>query len=48
MLCTSGEFVVEGGLGSVTLTRGGSVFSTADEGQLMIRGSGQLFVAATQ
>jgi mannose-6-phosphate isomerase len=48
LLCTAGEFTVEGGRGSVALARGGSVFATADESTLKIRGSGQLFVATTQ
>jgi mannose-6-phosphate isomerase len=48
MLCTAGEFAIEGAAGTVTLARGGSVFVSADERHLKIRGAGQLFVAATQ
>lgn len=48
VLCTSGDFVVAGASGSTTLTRGGSVFVSADERHLKIQGTGQLFVAATQ
>ncbi|WP_341954160.1 mannose-6-phosphate isomerase, class I [Salinibacterium sp. TMP30] len=48
VLCISGEFAVEGAGGSATLARGGSVFVSADERHLEIRGAGQLFVAATQ
>ncbi|GAA1226901.1 mannose-6-phosphate isomerase, class I [Rhodoglobus aureus] len=48
VLCTEGNFVVEGASGSATLARGGSVFVSADERHLKIQGAGQLFVAATQ
>lgn len=48
VLCTSGDFVVAGASGSATLTRGRSVFVSADERHLKIQGTGQLFVAATQ
>ncbi|QYH35621.1 mannose-6-phosphate isomerase, class I [Salinibacterium sp. M195] len=48
VLCTAGDFVVEGSHASTALARGSSVFVTASEGRLTIKGSGQLFVAATQ
>jgi len=48
MICTTGEFSVTGAEGSTSLTRGESVFVSADEDMLQIRGTGQLFVAATQ
>ena len=48
VLCTSGDFTIEGDQGSATLTRGGSVFVSADERHLKVHGTGQLFVAATQ
>ncbi|GHD79219.1 mannose-6-phosphate isomerase type 1 [Salinibacterium amurskyense] len=48
VLCTVGEFTVQNGERSATLSRGESIFVTSDEGALSIRGAGQLFVAATQ
>ncbi|MGV8876240.1 MAG: mannose-6-phosphate isomerase, class I [Rhodoglobus sp.] len=51
VLCTAGEFTLTGHSGereSVSVARGESVFVTADERLLTIRGSGQMFVAATQ
>ncbi|MEL0626286.1 mannose-6-phosphate isomerase, class I [Salinibacterium amurskyense] len=48
VLCAVGEFTVQNGERSATLSRGESIFVTSDEGALSIRGAGQLFVAATQ
>ncbi|EAR24808.1 mannose-6-phosphate isomerase [marine actinobacterium PHSC20C1] len=48
LLCTDGEFTVEGTTGSVSLARGDSVFATAEEDTLTVSGVGQMFVAATQ
>jgi mannose-6-phosphate isomerase len=44
-LCTSGSFTIVGAAGSTTLSRGESVFVTADETRLTITGEGTLFVA---
>lgn len=48
VLCTAGEFALEGALGSYRLKRGDAVFVSADEQKLTIKGAGQLFVATTQ
>ena len=45
VLCTAGEFALAGEKDSVTLTRGESVFVTAEESTLTISGDGALFVA---
>jgi mannose-6-phosphate isomerase len=44
-LCTAGEFSLTGAAGAATVSRGQSVFVTADEQALEIRGEGALFVA---
>ncbi|MBH0082861.1 mannose-6-phosphate isomerase, class I [Salinibacterium sp. SWN167] len=48
LLCTAGQFVVDGSENSTSLSRGETVFVTGDESVLTVRGAGQLFVAATQ
>jgi mannose-6-phosphate isomerase len=45
VLCTAGEFSLTGAAGAATVSRGQSVFVTADEQALEIRGEGALFVA---
>jgi mannose-6-phosphate isomerase len=45
VLCTAGEFALTGAAGAATVSRGQSVFVTADEQALEIRGEGALFVA---
>ena len=44
-LCTAGSFTIVGVHGSATVSRGDSLFVTADEGALAIAGAGELFVA---
>jgi mannose-6-phosphate isomerase len=44
LLCTAGEVTVTGS-SSVTLARGESVYASADEGALTVRGTGTVFVA---
>jgi len=48
LLCSAGEFTIGGATGSVSLSRGDSVFVTAGEDTLTVRGAGQMFMAATQ
>ena len=45
VLCTAGSFTLSGATGATTLSRGESVFVTADERALTITGDGDLFVA---
>ena len=44
-LCTAGSFSIAGAHGSAAVSRGESVFVTADEGALTISGAGELFIA---
>jgi mannose-6-phosphate isomerase len=48
LLCSEGEFTIRGATGSVSLSRGDSVFVTAEEDTLTVDGAGQMFMAATQ
>jgi len=48
LLCSEGEFTIRGATGSVSLSRGHSVFVTAGEDTLTVLGAGQMFMAATQ
>jgi mannose-6-phosphate isomerase len=46
LLCTAGEFRVEGSTSAVSLVRGDSVYVTVDEGSLVFSGSGTVFLAS--
>lgn len=46
-LCVSGSMDLTGGLGSVTLGRGESVYITPDEGTVSLKGVGEVFLATT-
>ncbi|MGV8851208.1 MAG: mannose-6-phosphate isomerase, class I [Rhodoglobus sp.] len=48
LLCTEGAFTLNGTVGEASLSRGESVFVSADEGTVSIRGTGRIFMAATQ
>ena len=45
LLCTAGEFRVEGSRSATSLVRGDSVYVTVDEGSLEFAGQGTVFVA---
>jgi mannose-6-phosphate isomerase len=45
LLCTAGEFRVEGSLSAASLARGDSVYVTVDEGSLEFSGTGTVFLA---
>ncbi|MGD8168153.1 mannose-6-phosphate isomerase, class I [Herbiconiux sp. P16] len=45
-ICIEGSVTLSGGTGSITLSRGDSVFVTPQEGELTATGSGTVFVAA--
>jgi mannose-6-phosphate isomerase len=44
-LCTAGTFALSGRLGEATLARGDALFVSSDEAQLVVVGSGELFLA---
>ncbi|HEX4402441.1 MAG TPA: mannose-6-phosphate isomerase, class I [Galbitalea sp.] len=46
LLCTAGEFRVEGSRSAVSLVRGDSVYVTVDEGSLVFSGAGTVFLAS--
>jgi len=46
-ICTAGAVQIDGGVSSVTLHRGESVYVTPDEGVLAFSGGGELFLATT-
>lgn len=48
VLCIEGEFTLMGGVSGASISRGESFFVSADEKTIDIRGTGRLFVAATQ
>ena len=45
LLCTAGEFRIEGSRSAVSLARGDSVYATIDEGPLVFSGTGTVFLA---
>jgi mannose-6-phosphate isomerase len=47
LLCTAGEFRVEGSRSAVSLVRGDSVYASADEASLVFSGTGTVFLATT-
>lgn len=47
-LAAAGSVTLTGASGSLTLERGAAAYITPDEGQLSIRGDGELFVATTR
>ena len=47
-LCTAGQFRIDGMRAGITLERGGSVFITADEEELLFHGTGTVFLASSQ
>ena len=47
LICTAGEFRVEGSASAVSLVRGDSFYVTADEAPLVFSGTGTVFLATT-
>ncbi len=47
VLCTGGAFTLGGALDSTSLARGAAVFASAEERELTVTGSGDIFVATT-